>query len=472
MTDDRQVLWEQIKEILRRETSGITFNAWFRDLEVLPETGPGITLVSPNLTSYSFINEYLPRIRQIVSTLDPHTPALVNLLLRDEKTGELSDPGMTAAVASPPPRRRSEPVHSVAASVAAPARTPTWTESYDASRLDPLMTFENFIVGSGNRFAHAACEAVAKQGGDRNYNPLFIYGGSGLGKTHLMMAIGNYVQTHQPRRRMIYVQCEQIVNEFVAASRNNRYEEFRNKYRSCDLLLIDDIQLLTGKDRTKEEFFNTFNALFVNDRNIVMTCDKPPQSLTTIEERLVTRFSSGLIADIQAPDYETRLAILLKLADQSGLFLPDDVADYIAANIRSSIRELEGAFKTVSAYSLLAGELSLPIVRDALKDLISPTANRKVTTQIIMDVVARYFNLRTEDLVSKRRNKDIAEPRSIAMYLCREVLSHPYEQIGRDFNRHYSTVIYSCDKIGEELRENPDSQLAADVIDIRRRIEN
>ena len=333
------------------------------------------------------------------------------------------------------------------------------------------MTFDSFIVGSSNRFAHAACEAVAKKGGDRNYNPLFIYGGSGLGKTHLIMAIANYVLTHQPRRRTIYVQCEQIVNEFVSASRNNRYEAFRNKYRSCDLLLIDDIQLLTGKDRTKEEFFNTFNALFVNDRNIVMTCDKPPQSLTAIEERLVTRLSSGLICDIQAPDYEMRLAILMKQAEQAEQYLPDDVCDYIATNVTSSIRELEGAFKTVSAYGMLAGEISLPIAREALKDLISPVANRKVTSQIIADVVARFYDVRPEDLSSGRRNKEIALPRQVAMYLSREVLGHPYEQIGKDFgNRHYSTVMYNCEKVTKEIEAEPAGQLARDIEDIRKRI--
>ncbi len=348
-------------------------------------------------------------------------------------------------------------------------------QGYNSSRIDPSMTFDNFIVGTGNRFAHAACEAVAKKQGNRNYNPLFIYGGSGLGKTHLLMAIGNYVLKEHPDRRMIYVQCEQIVNEFVAASRNNRYDEFRQRYRSCDLLLIDDIQLLTGKDRTKEEFFNTFNALFVNDRNIVMTCDKPPQSLTAIEERLVTRFSSGLIVDIQTPDYETRLAILEHLAEEANFKLSFDIADYIANNIVSSVREMEGAFKTIMAYATLAGEekFDLNLARLALKDIISPAHNRKVSHEMIIEIVARYYGRQASELLSDKRSRNISDPRKVALYLCREVLGASYEQIGQFFaNRHYSTVMYNCDCVSKELARDPHGQLAEDISKLRRRIES
>ena len=225
--------------------------------------------------------------------------------------------------------------------------------------LNPAYTFESFVVGSGNRFAHAACVAVASLQNSNNYNPLFLYGGSGLGKTHLMHAIGNYVQDNFPDKSVIYVNSENFINEFIEAIRLKEFESFRNKYRMTDLLLIDDVQFLENKERMQEEFFHTFNALYEAGKNIVMTCDKPPQSLITLEERLKTRFSSGITIDINPPDYETRIAILLQLAQTHRVEWPDEVFDYIATNISSNIRELEGAFKTIYAYSMLGGGINL-----------------------------------------------------------------------------------------------------------------
>lgn len=329
-------------------------------------------------------------------------------------------------------------------------------------------TFDTFIVGSANRFAHAACVAVATQQNANSYNPLFLYGGSGLGKTHLMHAIGNHVRIHFPHKKLIYIQCEQFVNEFINTITSSTYNSFREKYRNCDLLMIDDIQFIEGKEQMQVEFFHTFNTLYEQGSNIILTCDKPPHSLSTLEERLRTRFASGLIVDIQKPDYETRVAILNQRFSENQLDFPPEVIDYIAANIDSNIRELEGACSTVMAYASLSGSISLSIAADALKDIIHPGARVKVTDQTIIDIVCRFYDITKNDMKSKRRNNDIAYPRQIAMYLLRSVLDMTYEQIAKVFGNHYSTVMHSCEKIEKMIREN--SQTADDIQNIKQSI--
>ena len=330
-------------------------------------------------------------------------------------------------------------------------------------------TFDAFVVGSGNRFAHAACVAVAEKQGGRNFNPLFLYGGSGLGKTHLMHAIGHYVIEHYPEKRVLYVQCEQFVNEFIFAIKENKYDDFRSKYRNTDMLLIDDIQFIEGKEQMQIEFFHTFNTLYETGKNIVMTCDKPPQSLISLEERLRTRFSCGLTVDIQPPDYETRVAILKRRAQLNHASVPDDVFDYIATNIASNIRELEGAFNTVLCYSLLAGGITLDVAKEALKDIIQPIAGKTVSSTVIMDVVSRYYNISVDDLKSNRRSKNISNPRQLAMYLCRNLLNMTLPQIGKTFgNRDHTTVMHACNKMTESLKG--DEQLIQDFEAIKKRI--
>jgi len=339
-----------------------------------------------------------------------------------------------------------------------------------AAQMNPQYTFEAFVVGSGNRFAHAACVAVAEKLGGRNYNPLFLYGGSGLGKTHLMHAIGNYVTVKHPEKKVIYVQCEQFVNEFISAIKEISYDDFREKYRSADLLLIDDIQFIEGKEQMQIEFFHTFNALHESGKHIVMTCDKPPQSLASLEERLRTRFSSGLIVDIQPPDYETRVAILKRRAQQNNVNVPEDVFDYISANIATNIRELDGAFNTVLAYSLLAGTIDLEVAVAALKDIIQPRPSRQLTSQMIMEVVARYYNVTVNEILSNRRSKDITVPRQIAMYLCRFVLNMTFPKIGDVFGgKDHTTVIHACNKVSADLN-TVNSSFSHDVEEIKKRL--
>lgn len=334
--------------------------------------------------------------------------------------------------------------------------------------LNPAYTFDTFVVGSGNRFAHAACVAVASMQNSTNYNPLFLYGGSGLGKTHLMHAIGNFVLKHFPEKTVIYVNSENFINEFIEAIRLKEFEPFRSKYRMTDLLLIDDIQFIEGKERMQEEFFHTFNALFEAGKHIVMTCDKPPQSLVTLEERLKTRFSSGITIDINPPDYETRKAILLQLAHTHRVNWPDEVFDYIASHISSNIRELEGAFKTIYAYSMLGGGINLETTRNALKDQIDPSSIKSLSSELIMNVTSNFYNVTVDDLKSKKRSADIVVPRQIAMFLCRNLLNLTYKDIGKDFgNKNHATVMHACDKIKEEVNSNTELEKAVKEIKLR-----
>ena len=334
--------------------------------------------------------------------------------------------------------------------------------------LNPFYTFDNFVVGSGNRFAHAACVAVASMQNSSNYNPLFLYGGSGLGKTHLMHAIGNYVKTEFPEKNVVYVNSEKFINEFIRAIRFNKFEPFRNKYRMTDLLLFDDIQFIEGKEQMQEEFFHTFNALYEVGKQIVMTCDKPPQSLITLEERLKTRFSSGITIDINPPDYETRIAILLQLAQTHHVNWSDDVFDYIATHISSNIRELEGAFKTLYAYSMLGGGINLETTHNALRDQIDPRSVKSLSSDLIMNVTANYYNVTKNDLISKKRSSEIVLPRQIAMYLCRSLLNMTYKDIGVDFgNKNHATVMHAYDRIKSELDTNFELEQAIKEIKLR-----
>ena len=328
--------------------------------------------------------------------------------------------------------------------------------SFQIGRLNPDYSFSTFIVGSGNNFAHAASVAVASMGSPSNYNPLFLYGGSGLGKTHLMHAIGNQVRQDYPHKRVVYVQSEQFVNEFITCIQKNDFEAFRNHYRLADMLLIDDIQFIESKERMQVEFFYTFNALYESGKNIVLTCDKPPQSLASLTDRLRTRFISGLTIDIQPPDYETRIAILKNLCDSQGVDIPADIIEYIANNITSNVREIEGAFKTISALQMMGMEISIDLARQALQSVIQPGAVKPLDFPLIMEVVAHYYGVSVDDLKSRQRSQEIVEPRQIAMYLCRKKLNKTLKEIGTAFGgKNHATVLHACDKIAEGMAVDP-----------------
>jgi len=322
--------------------------------------------------------------------------------------------------------------------------------------LNPKYTFESFVVGDSNRFAHAASLAVAEAPA-RAYNPLFIYGGVGLGKTHLMQAIGHFVIENNPYCKVVYVSSEKFTNELINAIQKNKTASFRGKYRTVDLLLVDDIQFLAGKESTQEEFFHTFNALHEASKQIVISSDRPPKEIPTLEDRLRSRFEWGLITDIQAPDLETRIAILQKKAVAEGWRLPNEAMVYIANLINSNIRELEGALIRVIAYSSLTKqEITIELAEEVLKDIIPSQQASRVTISRIQQAVADYFHLTVDDLKSKRRTQNITLPRQIAMYLAREITDSSLPKIGEEFGgRDHTTVIHACDKIKEFITHDP-----------------
>lgn len=328
----------------------------------------------------------------------------------------------------------------------------------EENNLNVRYTFDTFVVGNNNKFANAAALAVAESPAEA-YNPLFIYGGVGLGKTHLMHSIAHFILEEDKNAKVLYVSSEKFTNELINSIREDKNEQFRQKYRNIDVLLVDDIQFIAGKERTQEEFFHTFNTLYEAKKQIIISSDRPPKEIETLEERLRSRFEWGLIADIQAPDFETRMAILKNKAELENLDLADDVMQYVASNIKSNIRELEGAVNKIVAYSRLVHlgqkEITREIAEAALKDLISPQENNIVTPEIIIEIVADHYNLTSADIVSKKRPREISYPRQIAMYLCRTLTDLSLPQIGESIGkRDHTTVLHGYEKINTEIKKD------------------
>ena len=340
----------------------------------------------------------------------------------------------------------------------------------EEANLNSKYTFNTFVVGSNNRFAHSASLAVAESPGEV-YNPLFLYGGPGLGKTHLMHSIGHYIIEQNPNMNILYVTSETFTNEVIESIRagNQAMTKFREKYRTIDVLLLDDVQFIIGKESTQEEFFHTFNELHSSKKAIILSSDKPPKEMETLEERLRSRFEWGLIADIQPPNYETRMAILRKNAETIGCNINDEIIQYIATNIKSNIRELEGAFNKVIALSNMNRdqEITIATAEEAMRDIISPNKQRKITPDFIIEVVSNHFNITPADIISKKRNQDIVVPRQIVMYLCREMADTPLTAIGKMLgNRDHTTIIHGVNKITDEL--DKDENLSKTVDNIKK----
>ena len=352
-----------------------------------------------------------------------------------------------------------------------PRKTPT-TEEAERSNLNPNYTFDTFVVGNNNRFAHSASLAVAETPGEV-YNPLFIYGGVGLGKTHLMHSIAHFIQDNHPELKVLYVSSETFTNELIESIRNGNntaMTKFREKYRSIDVLLIDDVQFIIGKESTQEEFFHTFNELHVAKKQIIISSDRPPKEMETLEERIRSRFEWGLLADIGSPDYETRMAILRKKEEMDGFELDDAILNYIAINIKSNIRELEGALNKLVAYSNLVNtEITMDIAVKELQNIISPDQPREITPQLIIEVVSEHFGITVDQIMSKSRSSDVAKPRQIAMYLCKNMTDHPLDSIGQLLGgRDHSTVIHGIKKVTDEI--SSDQTFAKTVETIRKKI--
>jgi chromosomal replication initiator protein len=337
--------------------------------------------------------------------------------------------------------------------------------SQSAAYLNPRYVFDTFVVGHGNRFAHAASLAVAEAPA-KAYNPLFLYGGVGLGKTHLMQAIGHHVAAATPSAKILYITSETFTNELINSIRDDKTVQFRNKYRNIDVLLVDDIQFLAGKERTQEEFFHTFNALYEASKQIVVSSDRPPKEIPTLEERLRSRFEWGLTADIQAPDFETRIAILKKKAELSELSVSDEILSYIASKVISNIRELEGALIRVVAFaSLTSSEITVSLVDHILKDLLEPKKDFNLSIDLIKKAAAEYYSVKIDDMSAKIRTKEIATARQVAMYLARNFTGASFPKIGEDFGgRDHTTVLHACEKIKAAVKNNSNIQEAVKSI--------
>jgi chromosomal replication initiator protein len=416
--------WDKVLGSIEPRISSHSFKTWFRPTCFLDEDASSLTVKVPNNWFADWLKtHYLGMIEQALR--DANRPGLtLRFRLENQETTQIV----------PEPEESS-------ARPLAPTAIPV-------SLLNPRYRFESFVVSSCNQFAHAAAMAVAEQL-KRAYNPLYIYGGVGLGKTHLMQAIGNRVANNG--MQMAYMSAEHFMNELIKAIRFEKTWEFKERFRNVDLLMIDDIQFLAGKERTQEEFFHTFNALYDTQKQIVITSDVQPREIPTLEDRLRSRFEWGLMADLQPPDLETKMAILCKKAELEGTELPDDVALFIASSCKSNIRELEGALIRVVAYASLSGkEITLDLARQTLQDLIASEAPA-ATAESIQKLVANHFNLKVSQLKSRNNSHQVAFPRQIAMYLCKRLTRASLQEIGRCFGKHHSTVIHATKKI-EKLR--------------------
>ncbi len=443
-----ETLWADVVEHLRQELSTPSFETWVR--AVVPKSIDDNTLILEVPTEFT---------RELIASR--YTD-----LLRDLVHKSYGRPLELRINVAPPKAADST---RKAASPKAESNAPKASEFQ--SRLNAKYTFEAFVVGSSNRFAHAASLAVAEMPA-RAYNPLFLYGGVGLGKTHLMHAIGHTVLKQDPTSRVLYVSAENFTNELINAIQDNKMVPFRNRYRNIDVLLIDDIQFVGGKERTQEEFFHTFEALHGAHKQIVISSDRPPKDIPTLEERLRSRFEWGLITDLQPPDFETRMAILSKKAQMEGLSVPDEVVQFIASRIDTNIRELEGALIRVMAFgSITRQTLTKELAYEALKDVIQETRQRLITIRLIQEEVARHFDLRVEEFKAKKRTKAVAHPRQIAMYIARELTDASLPKIGEEFGgRDHTTVMHACEKILTDKARDP--QLNQTVQTLIKRIQS
>ncbi|WP_459907462.1 chromosomal replication initiator protein DnaA [Desulfotomaculum defluvii] len=426
MQNDVLARWEQVLIRLEKQVNKHSFETWLAKCKPVAFYDNTIIIEVPDHFSKSWLaDRYSPIIKQAYEAIMHQDISLQFILAGQE-------------VDQPKPKEK-------------------FSDETHTNILNPRNTFDTFVIGNSNRFAHAASLAVAESPG-RAYNPLFIYGGVGLGKTHLMHAIGHYVLENNPNLKVAYVTSEKFTNELINSIRDDQTVEFRNKYRSMDILLIDDIQFLEKKEATQEEFFHTFNTLYEANKQIIISSDRPPKEIATLEDRLRSRFEWGLITDMQSPDYETRVAILRKKAQLEGITnIPDDTIAFIADKIQSNIRELEGALTRVSAFSSLEKKEATPqLAAKVLKDVISPSKPKVITAPLIMQTVADFYGLRIEDLKAKKRTRSVAFPRQVAMYLARELTDLSLPKIGDEFGgRDHTTVLHACDKIIADLQNDP-----------------
>ena len=429
--------WEEILQTVKNEheLTEVSFNTWLKPLELFSTKDDTLYILIP--TDDQMTLNYINRKYTL-----PIKVAVAEIVGREYEI-EFVLPKQAKTIKPPKPKAFFN------------------TDSIDKSSLNPNYTFDTFVVGNNNKLAHAASLAVAESPGEL-YNPLFLYGGVGLGKTHLMHSIAHFIQSDNPSVKIVYVSSETFTNELIEAIRNGNntaMSKFREKYRNIDVLLIDDIQFIIGKESTQEEFFHTFNELYLNKKQIIISSDKPPKDMETLEERIRSRFECGLTADIGLPDYETRMAILRRKEEMDNFHLDDDILTYIATNIKSNIRELEGALNKLLAYSNLENtDITMEVAVKELSNIISPDKPKEITPQLIIDVVCEHFHIAPDQMISKSRSNEIAKPRQIAMYLCKSMTDASLESIGSMLGgRDHSTIIHGIKKVEDEVSTNETS---------------
>ena len=420
-------LLTKAKELLKNEVTTIAYETWIRDLDIESEENGNIVLVANNaFQKESILSRYYELFKNTFNYIT-NKNCVITVILKDDVLEDGLQP--SKQVTNSP-------------------------SSYPNSSLNPKYTFDSFVVGNNNRFAHAAALSVAESPATA-YNPLFIYGGVGLGKTHLMQAIANEILVNNRNANILYVTAEKFTNQLINAIKENKTEMFRNKYRNIDVLLIDDIQFIAGKDRSQEEFFHTFNALHDDGKQIIISSDRPPKDINLLQDRLKSRFEWGLIADISNPDYETRLAILRKKAQLDNIIVDDEILSDIATKIDSNIRELEGILKKLIANASLTNcPITIEMAEKAINDVVTKK-DKVLSLELIQETIAKYFNITVEELKGVKRSNDVTLPRQIAMYLCRNVAQLPLTKIGEGFGkRDHTTVIHACTKIEKEIQNN------------------
>ena len=432
--------WNEIKENVRREynITAISFTTWIEPLQVYNVVNDVVNIIIPSDQSHALAyisGKYKTYFQVTISEMFNHMYDVCFILETDAVGNDISETEVAAS-------------------------TPSYNQNYENANLNPKYKFDTFVVGSNNKFAHSASLAVAESPG-KAYNPLYLYGGAGLGKTHLMHSIGHFILEETPDTKVLYVTSEEFTNEVIESIRSGNaaaMTKLREKYRTVDVLMVDDVQFIIGKESTQEEFFHTFNVLHAAGKQIIISSDKPPKELDILDERFRSRFEWGLIADIQVPDYETRMAILKKNADTYDRHIDEEIIKYIATNIKSNIRELEGALNKIIAFAKLNKvDLTLSLAEEALKDVIYPNKPKEITPTLIMNMVAEHFNVKPEDITSKRRNAEFVLPRQVFMYLCRELTDYSFINIAKFLGKKdHTTVIHGVNKIDVEIKMNED----------------
>ncbi len=436
--------WEEIKEIIKKEyeLTDVSYNTWIKPLKFYKEEDSTVTILIPSDQAHAvnyITNKYKNFFQVSISEIFNKEYKVSFLLEKDvEKQDDSAD------------------------------KSNIYNINNVNANLNPKYNFDTFVVGSNNKFAHSAALAVAESPGEA-YNPLYLYGGAGLGKTHLMHSIGHFILEQNPDKKVLYINSEEFTNEVIESIRSGNaaaMTKLREKYRTVDVLLLDDVQFIIGKESTQEEFFHTFNVLHTAGKQIILSSDKPPREMETLEERFRSRFEWGLIADIQPPDYETRMAILRKNAEVYERSIDDEIINYIATNVKSNIRELEGALRKVIAASRLNNtDLTLQLAEDALKDIIYPEAPKEITPSFIIKIVADHFSISPDDIVSKKRNTEFVIPRQICMYMIREYTATSLESTAKILNKKdHTTVIHGINKIKEEMDKNSDIKNKVEII--------